>query len=582
MSYGENYDKRVDLYSLGLTLYELSNCNRLPFASSAYVREGEIQLRIMGKELPVPENASRALANVILKACAFRAEDRFASAEEMYDALLAAEIGVSGEAEKGKDTKTSEGVRKNQDRPWLFPAICGVLILMILTLAPSWIYKSIQESKKQKSVTSSDAVPVPEEETVVEQSEAGDLAEAGKSQGIGNSQEPDGSFSPAKIEKLTTEEYAAIFGKAAYVAATLDNVAVIAENGDLYVWGNNKFGQVGCGNTKTQTRPVKILENVAHVEIGSSNVAALTNDGEFYIWGENYGAQIGDGSRNQKNSPVMIARNVKQMSLGNSSAGILLENGDLYTWGNPDENGFGVTQSSPALLASNIESFDLGWMFGGALTKDGELYMWGDNQSGEVGVGDTEPHLTPVKIMDNVAQIHLGFFTASAITEQGELYMWGDNALSQVGAGDGRDISEVREPICILTNVRDVFCSKEYNSGHGGAAVTLDGELYMWGDNDNCQLGEKEDSRIYEPKRISSIFYEKIQTVVLGRRHTAAITEDRKLYLCGSNGNNQINDSALWRVTGFEPVAENIVSVAVGWDVTYAVDGDGSFYCWGK
>ena len=38
----KTYDYRVDIYSLGLVLYELSNENRLPFATSTYVKEEDI------------------------------------------------------------------------------------------------------------------------------------------------------------------------------------------------------------------------------------------------------------------------------------------------------------------------------------------------------------------------------------------------------------------------------------------------------------------------------------------------------------------------------------------------------------
>ena len=81
------YDKSVDIYSLGLVLYELSNKNRLPFASSSYTRLEEVQLRLQGKPLPKPACAGEQLSGVILKACAFRPEDRFRSAEEMLQAL---------------------------------------------------------------------------------------------------------------------------------------------------------------------------------------------------------------------------------------------------------------------------------------------------------------------------------------------------------------------------------------------------------------------------------------------------------------------------------------------------------------
>lgn len=81
------HDKRVDIYSLGLVLYELSNGNRLPFASTGYTRPVDVERRQKGEPLPPPCNASHALAGIILKACAFRKEDRYPSANALLDAL---------------------------------------------------------------------------------------------------------------------------------------------------------------------------------------------------------------------------------------------------------------------------------------------------------------------------------------------------------------------------------------------------------------------------------------------------------------------------------------------------------------
>jgi len=90
-----NYDKRVDIYSLGLVLYELSNLNRLPFAESYYVRSDEVQRRILGNPLPAPCKASPALAAVILKACAHKSADRYQSAEEFLAALEGISAGTA-------------------------------------------------------------------------------------------------------------------------------------------------------------------------------------------------------------------------------------------------------------------------------------------------------------------------------------------------------------------------------------------------------------------------------------------------------------------------------------------------------
>ncbi|MCR5790327.1 MAG: protein kinase, partial [Lachnospiraceae bacterium] len=81
------YDERVDIYALGLSLYELANDNKIPFAASTYKRQEDIQKRLNGTSLPAIPRISKALQNIILKACAFQPEDRYRSAEELYKEL---------------------------------------------------------------------------------------------------------------------------------------------------------------------------------------------------------------------------------------------------------------------------------------------------------------------------------------------------------------------------------------------------------------------------------------------------------------------------------------------------------------
>ena len=90
-----NYDARVDIYSLGIVLYRLINDNRLPFLDTEKQllnpneRENAVKRRLMGEPLPPPCNASHEMANLILRACAFDQKQRFASASAMKRALEA-------------------------------------------------------------------------------------------------------------------------------------------------------------------------------------------------------------------------------------------------------------------------------------------------------------------------------------------------------------------------------------------------------------------------------------------------------------------------------------------------------------
>ncbi len=86
---GETYGSSVDIYSLGIVMYRFMNNNRMPFLPpfpepiSYSNRESAIAKRMAGEVLPEPCNGSDELKRIVLKACAYRAEDRYASPEEM-------------------------------------------------------------------------------------------------------------------------------------------------------------------------------------------------------------------------------------------------------------------------------------------------------------------------------------------------------------------------------------------------------------------------------------------------------------------------------------------------------------------
>ena len=88
------YDARADIYSLGLVLFKLLNKNRLPFLDSDKQllnpndRRVAVERRIRGDPLPSPCQASEEMAKVILRACAFDPNQRFATATDMKNALL--------------------------------------------------------------------------------------------------------------------------------------------------------------------------------------------------------------------------------------------------------------------------------------------------------------------------------------------------------------------------------------------------------------------------------------------------------------------------------------------------------------
>ena len=81
------YDKRADIYSLGMVLYYLSNDRHLPFSDIIDADE-RMQKRVFGTaRLPEPCRAFEGMRFVIAKACAYDPEERYQSAAQLRQAL---------------------------------------------------------------------------------------------------------------------------------------------------------------------------------------------------------------------------------------------------------------------------------------------------------------------------------------------------------------------------------------------------------------------------------------------------------------------------------------------------------------
>jgi len=123
-------------------------------------------------------------------------------------------------------------------------------------------------------------------------------------------------------------------------AISAGNWYAIAQKNDgtLWAWGDNRFGQFGDGTTsdrKTTPVQIKTISNVQAFSAGGYHTMALKNDGTIWTWGNNGYGQLGDGTRTQRTAPVQLKnlKNVKAITAIDRNTVALKNDGAVWAWG---------------------------------------------------------------------------------------------------------------------------------------------------------------------------------------------------------------------------------------------------------
>ncbi|XP_010504417.1 PREDICTED: ultraviolet-B receptor UVR8-like [Camelina sativa] len=96
------------------------------------------------------------------------------------------------------------------------------------------------------------------------------------------------------------------------VAAGLWHTICASSDGDVYSFGGNQFGQLGTGCDQAETLP-KLLEapnleevNVKTISCGARHTAVIADEGRVFCWGWNKYGQLGLGDVIDRNAPSEV------------------------------------------------------------------------------------------------------------------------------------------------------------------------------------------------------------------------------------------------------------------------------------
>jgi alpha-tubulin suppressor-like RCC1 family protein len=274
----------------------------------------------------------------------------------------------------------------------------------------------------------------------------------------------------------------------------------LKNNGTVWTWGINDFGQLGNGTAVSSNIPIPIigLNDVVKVGAGKKHSIALKSNGTVWAWGSNQYGQIGTpyywaGS----STPVPISglSNIVDISAGYTHNLAIDSNGNVWGWGRNFEGQLGLNNTDtipyPVLIPnlSNVRKVSCGRHFNLALKNDSTVWSWGTNSNSELGLVSPINTKIPNQIqsLSEIIWIEAGFFHSFAINKHGVTYGWGYNGTTYgcIGSADNTPVIYYTPEVCTM----HVSTTPIYAQHRFSIQYLEDGTIRSWGENDRGQLG---------------------------------------------------------------------------------------------
>ena len=223
-----------------------------------------------------------------------------------------------------------------------------------------------------------------------------------------------------------------------------------------------------------------------------------------------------------------------------------------------------------------------------AFKNDGTLWGGGQGDYGVLGENSTTFRSSPIQIPGTTwNKGGTNGYTTMATKTDNTLWVWGWNYVGALGQNQAHDTGNVSSPVQMGTGTD----WKELSVGGSVQGFKTDGTLWVWGGNEHGKLGlnsSNDNARKSSPTQIPGTTW---NFGAVSTRNQAAIKTDGTLWIWGTNENGQLGQNTNGTPSG--SLDGRSSPAQVGTDTTwanivwtqytaYAVKTDASLWQWGQ
>jgi alpha-tubulin suppressor-like RCC1 family protein len=374
----------------------------------------------------------------------------------------------------------------------------------------------------------------------------------------------------------------------------------IREDGTLWAWGDNLFGQLGIGtdggsqfsyeNPPDSNTPARVVVPNGHpgtwnqVSAGNGFSLGIDSNGKAWAWGSNFSGQLGigtSGAGSDKNIPTAVNTGggspftyILLSAGGSHSLGISADpsnKGKAWAWGSNLDGQLGLIGSAQTPTAIDVdhdrpqtyELLSAGYDHSLGIDSNGKAWAWGSNFYQQLGNGTDSDENLPVAVSTDGEvptvwkQLSAGGSHSLGIAEDGTAWAWGLNGEEQLESGNLGDGTYIKTNIPTAVDKtggrpstwKQLSASKSLRSHSLGISADPENEnrAWSWGYNLVGQLGNGTTVGKNAPTPLNTDDNEPLlwkQVSAGGRNfllsHSLGVSYDDRLWSWGNNSFGQL------------------------------------------